>query len=190
MPSARPQAILPILLGSIATGSRSGHRPALSSLGTQLSAIPSRARCVRAQRPRRCGGAVARDATRKLGQRGTVDGCTCARASGHRLRACRLASKPDWSLARAGCRSASRWQYCPAVSAVLPEVARRHPASPSSREKPYRPRATQNDYSSRSVCMGSTDDARRAGNQHAASVAASSNTPTLANVATSSGCTP
>ena len=43
------------------------------------------------------------------------------------------------------------------------------------------------DYSSRSVCIGSTDDARRAGNQHAATVAPSNTSVTVANVATSSG---
>ena len=122
-------------LGSIATGLRSGHRP---------HALPDR-RFVRDQLDRELTSMRSGERTRS---RSDLRGHCCdARIRARPVRIANVAApganrervahdrglNPGQSLAAAGCQSASRWQYCQAVSAVLPKVARRHPATPSSR---------------------------------------------------------
>jgi hypothetical protein len=121
MPSDATWQYCRYCLGSIATGSRSGHRP---------HALPDRLFVRDQPVPRHDMDALRRRAL-------ATASCGEARMRAPSADRERVAHdrglNPGQSLAGAGCQSASRWQYCQAVSAVLPEVARRHPATPSSR---------------------------------------------------------
>jgi len=113
--AARPWAILPILPGSIATGSRSGTPPPPSS---GRDSDRGRARHVRDSRRARSHSRSALGAPVFAGRssgRASRIGNACARLSASRSVRGRAdhAQTAGQGERGAGARSASRWQYCP-----------------------------------------------------------------------------
>ena len=119
------------------TGPRSPSRAAYACTLAQLFSVSNANGCARAE-TRRCAPPPNVVASNEIPRGESVAAAprrSCSFVAGDPRNEIRM------KRGEAECRSASRWQYCQAVSAVLPEVARRHPALPRSRDKPYLPYA-------------------------------------------------